>query len=255
MKYLFLLIVMIMSGITWADDKEDKKPKSQQEDDKDKKPKSQEEDLRNEEKNANSDSKTEDGVNPIQELRKIIDLMKEIESRLNDSDIDDYTQESQKKIVEAMKFGSKAETALDDLIKKLEQEMEKSSQQPQQQTSNLKNQQQIQQQSKQTQPKDSKFDQKQLEKQKQAESKQSRPKSNKSEDAASKQPNSKKDKKEDKPTTDNQNSNLPNAKNDDKSRWGSLPPKLHQDATKVRSDVIPERWRDQLEKYREALSK
>ncbi len=53
-------------------------------------------------------------------LPKILDLMKEAEARLNDADPGEYTQEDQKKIVEAMKFEDKARAALDDLIKKIE---------------------------------------------------------------------------------------------------------------------------------------
>ena len=53
-------------------------------------------------------------------LPKILDLMKEAEARLNDADPGEYTQEDQKKIVEAMKFEDKARAALDVLIKKIE---------------------------------------------------------------------------------------------------------------------------------------
>jgi len=70
-----------------------------------------------------ADDKDNDGNNlgdPRAALAKILDLMKEVESRLNDAAPDEQTQADQKKVVEAMKFEDKTKAALDDLIKKLE---------------------------------------------------------------------------------------------------------------------------------------
>lgn len=53
-------------------------------------------------------------------LPKILELMKGVEERLLESDTGKYTQEEQKKIVEALKLGGKAKSGLDDLIKKIE---------------------------------------------------------------------------------------------------------------------------------------
>lgn len=54
-------------------------------------------------------------------LPKILDLMKEVEARLNDADPDEVTQADQKKLVEAMKFEDKTRAALDDLIRQIEE--------------------------------------------------------------------------------------------------------------------------------------
>jgi hypothetical protein len=69
---------------------------------------------------ADDDKTPPPGTAEENPLPKILDLMKEAEARLNDADPGEYTQQDQKKIVEAMKFEDKARAALDDLIKKIE---------------------------------------------------------------------------------------------------------------------------------------
>src|SRR4051812_48453915 len=70
------------------------------------------------------EKKAEGGeANPLEgnPLEKILELMKNAEERLAEADTGSITQEEQKKIVDALKFGGKAKSALDDLIKKIEE--------------------------------------------------------------------------------------------------------------------------------------
>lgn len=55
-----------------------------------------------------------------------------------------------------------------------------------------------------------------------------------------------------KPPTDSNGE--PTPPSEDATRWGDLPPKLHLDAEKARGSRIPERWRDDIERYRQATS-
>ena len=244
LKNIFLCLTLVLANPIFADEG---KPKTQ----------STEEDLKKNEVKKKEEKKEEERVetgdseeNP---LPKIVDLMKEIESRLNDSQDGTDVEDKQKKIVEAMKFGSKATTALDDLIKKLEDQMTKSSQTQ----SSSKNQPQSKSQSKPETPEQKaareQRDRSKMEREKKDEEKRkaANPGPNKKEDASTKVANNSKEKA---------------GKSDDKAQfgndpkgvagqWGSLPAKLHSDAVKARDSVVPERWREKIDKYREAVAK
>jgi hypothetical protein len=198
------------------------------------------------------------GDNP---LAKILDLMKEAETRLNDTDLDEVTQKEQKKIVEAMKFEDKSKAALDDLIKKIE-DMQNQQQQQQQ---NQKNQSQQQKQSSGSQSEKNETPEQKKQRERQEKQRQQKEK----QDAERKQrqnPNQKPDPRDAKnkdqqkkqqqagKTPPPDSSSPPDSTANDKNRWGDLPAKLHEDADRARGEKIPERWRDQFEHYSEKLS-
>ena len=60
------------------------------------------------------------GLDPLERLKKIAALMEQVEGRLFDADTGDFTQEEQRRIVEAMRFEDKSADALQRLIHDLE---------------------------------------------------------------------------------------------------------------------------------------
>ena len=196
------------------------------------------------------------GENP---LLKILDLMKEVETRLNDTDAGEFTQEDQKKIVEAMKFEDKAKTALDDLIKKIED-----MQQQQQSQSQSQSQEQDQQKKKQQQQNETPEQKKQREEQerkRQEQEKQEEQKRQRQNPQQQQQPKKPQDQQPQKQPQKKNEGKLPpdqrgplDTPANDTRRWGDLPAKLHGDMEKARRQDPPSRWREQIEPYTESLN-
>ncbi len=158
------------------------------------------------------------------DVDRIVDLMKEVETRLNEATPDGTTQADQKKIVEAMKFEDKTKAALDDLIAKLErdQDSERSGK------SGAANPQ-------------TKLDESPRGAPEQRETK--APERPKSEPAkATSKPAPEKASTTDEPSRDSE-------------RWGDLLPKTYDDAEKARGTKVPNKMRDSFEKYLEEVNK
>lgn len=221
-KYLICSLLLISP--VWADDKKEEKPKIEK---KEIKPE--------ESKPKKSDSKED----PI---KIILDLMRETESRLNE--IEDDALENQRKIIEAMKFGDKVKVGLDDLIKNFETKLDQES----------KNEKEMQNQSNSSQSKPKQSEQDRLKMQKEKEEAEKRkganPEFNKPEDTATKTSNNGKNKG----NSENKEENKLNSNKQDSGQWGDLPAKLHEDASKARKAPVPEKWREAIEKYRQATS-
>jgi hypothetical protein len=189
-------------------------------------------------------------------LPKIVDLMKKVEERLAGTDTGTYTQEEQKKIVEALNLGDKAKSALDDLIKKIE-EMQQQMQGQGGEDQQKKQQQQQNQPKNETPEQRAEREKQEREKQEREKREEERRKSQNPQQKPKQEPKdsqkTKNDKKEKERRPPEENANLdPRARQ--QGRWGDLPAKLHGDAEKARQEKVPERFRDEIEKYRQATS-
>lgn len=190
-------------------------------------------------------------------LEKILKLMEQVEGRLFDADTGGYTQEEQKKIVEALRFEDKTSAALEELINKVEQQQQQQSQ-SQSQSQDQKQQQEqrkneTEQQRKEREQKERERQQreKEQERQRQAQQQKQQQKQEKPQDQQAQR--EKQQQREGQPPPDQQG----DATRDGGAagRWGQLPSKLHQDAANARNHAPPERWSDLIKRYRERLSK
>lgn len=250
----FLALPLLSAPAFAADEKGDKKKK--------------EEEWKKLQKQQKSNKKVT--KNP---LKKILDLLKDIEDRLVDSDTGEWTQDEQRQVVEALKLQNNAVDELDKLINKIQDQQNQ--QQNQQNQQNQKQQQKNQKNSKQDQK--SQQDQRKNETPEQRRQRQERERRQK-EQQRQKQLEKQRQKKQQqakrqermkpkKPMSARRDKNdqkrkgkLPpdqqgalRAKNGDARGWGNLPLKLHQDAEKARSEPIPERFRALIEGYRKRI--
>lgn len=195
-------------------------------------------------------------------LPKILELMKNVEGRLFEADTGDFTQDEQRQIVEAMKFEEKTHEALEELIRKIEEQMQKQQQRQQSQSSSSDQQQQKSQQNQNETPEQKRQreqeEQRRREREKREEEQrrmqqqqnQSQKQDQKPEN--DRQQRSEQEQKEGRPPQDDQNPLDDSERR--AGRWGQLPRKLHQDASNAANQPPPDRWRSLIERYRERLS-
>ncbi|MGE0709977.1 MAG: hypothetical protein AB7N76_26010 [Planctomycetota bacterium] len=204
-------------------------------------------------------------------LEKILKLMEEVEGRLFESDTGKFTQDEQKKIIEAMRFEQKSHKALEELIDKVQQQQDQQQSQSQsqdknqQQQKNQKNQSQQdkknQQRSKQQQERDKREEQKrQAQKDQQNKTEEQRKKEE--EERKKQEQQQKQNQQQDQKTAQQKREGRPpNEANGElgpdggaAGRWGTLPSKLHQDAANARNRPTPSRWSRLINRYRERLA-
>ncbi len=194
------------------------------------------------------DRKGPGDVRGLDELAKIIDLMKEVESRLGEADAGALTRREQRTIVEALEFEEKTKNALDELIKKLEagggasgasasgnppfrgeppSEDPKRDRQRRDQTAGAKAR--VDANAKKKEPE--------------------RPK-----DGARERAQPTRTARTQPPTPAENERGKAFSRDGETVPWGNLPLKLHEDAEKARRIEVPERWRERIERYREATA-
>lgn len=208
-------------------------------------------------------------------LKKILKLLKDVEDRLIDADTGEWTRDEQRQVVEALKLQKDAQKALDDLIKKIENQQNKNNnssssssksnskknssknsgksggkgqqsrknETPQQRKERLRKERERMKRQKQQQ------EQKKLEKQlnhkKQGAKRKKQPKGGKKTD------NNKKERRSQQ-TRDSKGQLKP--KDGKAQPWGNLPQKLHGDVEKARKEDVPERYRDLINGYRKRIN-
>lgn len=193
-------------------------------------------------------------------LIKILELMEQVEQRLFESDTGDFTQEEQRQIAEALRFEGKTTEALEELIRKIEEEQQK-----QQQSSSSSQDQQDQKQRQQQQQNETEEQRKERERREQErqrrereQERQRQAQQREQQQQHQQQPNdnrrqmSEQERREGSPPEDSAGD--PNDPNRASGRWGQLPRKLHQDAMNARNQEPPGRWRDLIERYRTRLA-
>lgn len=199
---------------------------------------------------------------PMEKMKKILELMNEVENKLYEADTGEFTQEEQKQIVEAMRFEEKTHEALEELIRKIEEQAEQQSSSSSSSSEEQKKQQQQQQQDQQNQQNQNESEQERqqrLQREKEEErQRQAKEKERQQQQQAQQKPqNGQEDKQpqegqEAKPPEDDSNPT------DDKERaggrWGNLPKKLHQDAGRASEREVPEAYRKYYERLTEKFS-
>jgi hypothetical protein len=196
-------------------------------------------------------------------LKKILELMEQVEGRLYDSDTGSFTQQEQKKIVEAMRFEDKTHQALEELIKKIEEQMK---QQQQQQSQGGGGQQQKQQQKQQDQQQNETPEQK-----KEREERERREKEQEEQRKAQQQNSPQNQQQQQNPQNDQErrarqeqqrNQETPDPTRDEAGRertaagrWGMLPSKLFQDAANAQNVEPPGKWAELINRYRQRLAR
>ena len=176
-------------------------------------------------------------------LEKILELMNEVENKLFEADTGEFTQEEQKQIVEAMRFEEKTHEALEELIRKIEEQAEQQSSSSSSSSEEQKKQQQQQQQDQQNQQNQNESEQERQQQQQQ------QAQQNPQNGQENKQPQ---EGQEAKPPEDD--SNPTEDKDRAGGRWGSLPKKLHQDAGRASEREVPEAYRKYYERLTEKFS-
>lgn len=198
-------------------------------------------------------------------LPKILELMKQVEGRLFEADTGDFTQDEQRQIIEAMRFEEKSHEALEELIKKIEEQAQKQQSQSQSQSQDQKDQQKQKQQQNQNETEEQKRqreqeEQRRREQQKreeeqrrmQQQNQQQQPQDQQQKPQQDRQQKSEQEQREGRPPQDDQNPlDDPERR---AGRWGVLPRKLFQDAANARNHEPPSRYRDLIEKYRQRLA-
>lgn len=202
-------------------------------------------------------------------LKKILDLLKDVEDRLVDADTGDWTQEEQRQVVEALKRQDQATKALDDLIEQIQKMQNQSQSQSQSQNQQQKKDQQ-KQGGKGRQQKRNETPEQRRERERRERERQKRQKAEQQKKQLEKQKQQgKKNKKEKKPKgahdkkepqkkdgakmpEDDQNPLSP--RNGKVSPWGNLPLKLHLDAEKARNDPVPEDVKELINGYRKRIN-
>lgn len=195
------------------------------------------------------------GDNP---LEKILELMRGVEDRLFEADTGEFTQEEQRKIVEAMRFEDKTSQALEELIRKIEEEMQNqqsssgggssSDQQRQRQ------QQQRQQQQNQSETEEQRRERMEREKREEEQRRmeqQSQPQ-NQQNPQNDQEQRGQQERREGRPPDDP--ARLDPRDPGAAGRWGQLPAKLHQDAQNAQNQEPPARWSELIKRYRERVA-
>jgi hypothetical protein len=194
-------------------------------------------------------------------LEKILELMRGVEDRLFQSDTGDFTQDEQKKIVEAMRFEDKTSQALEELIRKIEEEMQKQ----QSSSSSSSSDQQEQQQQKRQQQQQNETEQQRREREQREQEERRREEQRKmQEQQRQQQQNQQRQPQQDRTQRDQQERREGQPPPDQQSeeerqrqgagRWGQLPNKLFQDAQNAQNQPPPERWRALIERFRTRMS-
>jgi hypothetical protein len=184
-------------------------------------------------------------------LLKILKLMNEVEDRLFDSDTGDFTQEEQRKIVEAMKFEGKTSEALDDLIKQVEQQQQQQQQQGQADKNEKKKQQKKKQQKNETEKERQEREKREKQQKEEEEKRKANEKQQKNPKQQAKDNERQKRKDQSLPPDNVGDLNQPN---DASGRWGVLPSKLYQDAANSANQPAPGRWSELIKRYRARLA-
>lgn len=197
-------------------------------------------------------------------LDKILELMKGVEDRLFESDTGDFTQEEQRKVAEAMRFEDKTSQALEELIRKIEEEMQNQQQQQQQSSGEQSEQQKQRQKQQQEQQKNETPEQKRereererREKQEEEQRRMQQQQQNRPQDQQQQPQNDRAERER----QERREANMPEDPADTEARareaagrWGQLPAKLHQDAQNAQNAEPPARWRELIERYRKRLN-
>lgn len=196
-------------------------------------------------------------------LKKILELMEQVEGRLYDSDTGTFTQTEQKKIVEAMRFEDKTHQALEELIKKIEEQMKQQQQsqggggQQQKQKQNQSQDQQDQQKNETEQQRKEREERERREKEQEEQRKaeqQSQPQNQ--------QQNNPQNDQERRAQQERRNQETPDPTRDQAGRertaagrWGMLPSKLFQDAANAQNVEPPGKWAELINRYRQRLAR
>jgi hypothetical protein len=201
-------------------------------------------------------------------LKKILELLKDVENRLVDADTGEWTQEEQRRIIEALNLQRNAKKALDKLIEDIQkaqsQSQSQSSKSKQKKEQSKKDQQgqgkkrenETPEQRRKRQERERKEQQKRKQQQKQKELEKQAKK--KPEQGKKKKPeNGQLSKKEQAKRAAKLRKEQLNALKSKKSAvqpWGNLPLKLHQDVEKARREEVPEKYRDIINGYRKRIN-
>ncbi len=229
-----LAAALFLGGPAWADQKDDKE-------------KAEEEWKEAEERQGKEGEQPGlpgIGENPLEE---ILELMNEVENRLVEADTGAFTQDEQKKIVEAMRFEDKTSAALEELIKKVEEEQQKQQQQSQSQSS------QDQQQQKQQQQKQQQKDREQQEREREQERQRHAQEQKQQEQQRQDQQTAEQQRREQGTPPEGGDGPLGEG-GGTAERWGNLPAKLHQDAANASNKPAPGRWSELIKRYRARLA-
>lgn len=189
-------------------------------------------------------------------LDKILELMRGVEDRLFESDTGDFTQEEQRKVVEAMRFEDKTSQALEELIRKIEEQM-----QNQQSSSggggSDQQQQQKQQQQSQQNPNETEEQRRQRQEREKREEEQRRMQQQNQPQQQQQSQNQPQNDREQRAEQERREGRRPeDPQRDDPrdpaaaGRWGQLPVKLHQDAQNAQNQEPPARWSELIKRYR-----
>lgn len=200
------------------------------------------------------------GDNP---LDKILELMKGVEDRLFESDTGDFTQEEQRKVAEAMRFEDKTSQALEELIRKIEEEMQNQQQQQSsggEQSEKQKQKQRQQQEQERNETPEQKREREERERREKQEEEQRRmqqqQQQNRPQDQQQQQNDraerERQERREALPPDDPAEAEA--RAREAAGRWGQLPAKLHQDAQNAQNQEPPARWAELIKRYRERLS-
>lgn len=191
-------------------------------------------------------------------LDKILELMRGVEDRLFESDTGDFTQEEQRRIVEAMRFEDKTSQALEELIRKIEEQMQnqqsssggggsdQQQQKKQQQDQQQQNQSETEEQRRQRQEREKREEeQRRMQQQNQPQQQQQQPRNDQEQRAEQ-------ERREGRPPEEAGRGDPrdPGAA----GRWGQLPAKLHQDAQNAQNQEPPARWAELIKRYRERVA-
>lgn len=199
------------------------------------------------------------GDNP---LEKILELMKGVEDRLFESDTGDFTQEEQRKVAEAMRFEDKTSQALEELIRKIEEEMQNQQQQQQQssgeQSEEQKRRQRQQQEQQKNETPEQKREREERERREKQEEEQRRMQQQQQRPQDQQQPQNDRAERERQERREalppDQQAEIEARAREAAGRWGQLPAKLHQDAQNALNQEPPARWAELIKRYRERLS-
>lgn len=194
-------------------------------------------------------------------LDKILELMKGVEDRLFESDTGDFTQEEQRKVAEAMRFEDKTSQALEELIRKIEEEMQNQQQQQQsggeqsEQEKQRQRQKQEQQRNETPEQKREREQREQREKQEEEQRRMQRQQQPQNQQQQSERERAERERQERREAVPpDEQAEIEARAREAAGRWGQLPAKLHQDAQNAQNQEPPARWAELIKRYRERLS-
>ncbi|MBX3466908.1 MAG: hypothetical protein KF878_08415 [Planctomycetes bacterium] len=192
------------------------------------------------------------GENP---LEKILELMRGVEDRLFESDTGEFTQDEQRKIIEAMRFEDKTSQALEELIRKIEEEMQKQQQQQssgggseQQQRQRQRQQQRQQQETEQERQQRMERERQEEERRRMQQQNQPQQQQQQNQPQNDREQRGQQERREGRPPEDPARADP--RERERAGRWGQLPAKLHQDAQNAQNQDPPARWADLIKRYR-----